>query len=92
MCIPMPDDHSVADGAGTTGSLHIPGSKCQIPERTAGHVKTLQQLMQESKMVVDDSTITSHIKRIRKKFIDIDSDFDCIDTVYGMGYRWNVDE
>lgn len=43
-------------------------------------------------MVVDDSTITSHIKRIRKKFIDIDSDFDCIDTVYGMGYRWNDDE
>ena len=54
-----------------------------------GHVKNRQQLMQESQMVVDDSTITSHIKRIRKKFVKIDSDFDCIDTVYGMGYRWN---
>jgi len=53
------------------------------------HVKNRQQLMQESKMVVDDSTITSHIKRVRKKFLKIDSDFDCIDTVYGMGYRWN---
>ncbi len=54
-----------------------------------GHVKNRQQLMQESQMVVDDSTITSHIKRIRKKFLQIDSEFDCIDTVYGMGYRWN---
>ena len=54
-----------------------------------GHVKNRQQLMQESQMVVDDSTITSHIKRIRKKFVQIDPEFDCIDTVYGMGYRWN---
>lgn len=55
----------------------------------AGHVKSRQHLMQESKIVVDDSTITSHIKRIRKKFMVIDAEFDCIDTVYGMGYRWN---
>ncbi len=54
-----------------------------------GHVKNRQQLMQESQMVVDDSTITSHIKRIRKKFMQIDTTFDCIETVYGMGYRWN---
>ena len=54
----------------------------------SGHVKSRQQLMDESKMVVDDTTITSHIKRIRKKFIQLDADFDCIETVYGMGYRW----
>lgn len=54
----------------------------------AGHVKSRQQLMDESKMVVDDTTITSHIKRIRKKFVQLDGDFDCIETVYGMGYRW----
>lgn len=54
-----------------------------------GHVKNRQQLMQESKMVVDDSTITSHIKRIRKKLLQVDPEFNCIDTVYGMGYRWN---
>lgn len=54
-----------------------------------GHVKNRQQLMQESKMVVDDSTITSHIKRIRKKFLQLDPEFNCIDTVYGMGYRWS---
>ena len=55
----------------------------------AGHVKSREQLMQESKIVVDDSTITSHIKRIRKKFQQLDPQFSCIDTVYGMGYRWN---
>lgn len=53
-----------------------------------GHVKNRQALMQEAKIYVDDSTITSHVKRIRKKFIAQDSEFDCIDTVYGMGYRW----
>jgi len=59
--------------------------------KRVGHVKNRQQLMQESQMVVDDSTITSHVKRIRKKFMLLDAEFDCIDTVYGMGYRWNVD-
>ncbi|WP_395341329.1 proteobacterial dedicated sortase system response regulator [Ningiella sp. W23] len=54
----------------------------------SGHVKSRQQLMEESKMVVDDTTITSHVKRIRKKFMSLDSTFDCIETVYGMGYRW----
>jgi len=44
--------------------------------------------MTDSKIYVDDSTITSHIKRIRKKFIKTDEHFDCIETVYGMGYRW----
>ena len=53
-----------------------------------GHVKNRQALMQEAKIYVDDSTITSHVKRIRKKFIAQDPEFDCIDTVYGMGYRW----
>ena len=56
--------------------------------RRPGHVKSRGQLMQESNMVVDDTTITSHIKRIRKKFQALDPGFDCIDTVYGMGYRW----
>ena len=56
--------------------------------RHAGHVKSRQQLMDESRMVVDDTTITSHIKRIRKKFLQLDNDFDRIETVYGMGYRW----
>jgi two-component system OmpR family response regulator len=53
-----------------------------------GHVKNRDQLMQDAKIVVDDATITSHIKRIRNKFLALDKSFDCIDTVYGMGYRW----
>ncbi|MBL4820615.1 MAG: proteobacterial dedicated sortase system response regulator [Gammaproteobacteria bacterium] len=57
-----------------------------------GHVKSRQVLMQESKIYVDGSTITSHVKRIRKKFMQVDKDFDCIETVYGMGYRWNISE
>lgn len=57
--------------------------------KNPGFVKNRQQLMQDSKIYVDDSTITSHIKRIRKKFNRIDKTFDCIETVYGMGYRWN---
>jgi two-component system, OmpR family, response regulator len=53
-----------------------------------GHVKNREQLMGEAHVVVDDSTITSHVKRIRQKFAAVDPPFDAIDTVYGMGYRW----
>jgi two-component system, OmpR family, response regulator len=52
-----------------------------------GHVKSRDALMTESKIYVDNSTITSHIKRIRKKFQQVELS---IDTVYGMGYRWNL--
>jgi|SRR5579862_1495522 len=54
-----------------------------------GHVKDRDSLMRDAKIVVDDSTITSHIKRVRRKFLAVDPAFDCIATVYGMGYRWN---
>jgi len=53
-----------------------------------GHVKNRDQLMEDARIVVDDATITSHIKRIRNKFLKVDSNFSCIETVYGMGYRW----
>lgn len=56
--------------------------------RYPGHVKNRQQLMDAANVVLDDSTITSHIKRIRKKFLTGDPEFNCIETVYGMGYRW----
>jgi two-component system, OmpR family, response regulator len=55
-----------------------------------GHVKSREQLMREAQLVVDDSTVTSHIKRIRRKFIAVDRGFDQIDTAYGMGYRWKA--
>lgn len=53
-----------------------------------GHVKNRQQLMDAANVVLDDNTITSHIKRIRKKFREFDATFDAIQTAYGMGYRW----
>src|SRR3984885_7402435 len=56
--------------------------------RNPGHVKNRQQLMDAASVVLDDNTITSHVKRIRRKFQQADPAFDSIQTVYGMGYRW----
>jgi two-component system, OmpR family, response regulator len=56
--------------------------------RFPGHVKNRDQLMSAAQVVVDEATITSHIKRIRKKFLLVDADFDAIDTMHGVGYRW----
>ncbi len=56
--------------------------------RYPGHVKNRQQLMDAAQAVLDDNTITSHVKRIRRKFVAIDESFDAVETVYGMGYRW----
>ena len=53
-----------------------------------GHVRNREQLMAAASVVLDDSTVTSQIKRIRAKFAAVDETFDCIETVYGMGYRW----
>jgi two-component system OmpR family response regulator len=58
--------------------------------RYPGHVKNRDQLMQDASILVDDATITSHIKRIRRKFQVADPDFDEIETVHGMGYRWKA--
>ena len=55
-----------------------------------GHVKTREQLMRDANMVVDEGTVTSHIKRIRKKLAAPDPQFDAIESVYGMGYRWRA--
>ncbi len=54
-----------------------------------GHVKNRQQLMDSANVVLDDNTITSHIKRIRRKFQLIDAGFETIETAYGIGYRWS---
>jgi len=62
-----------------------------VMARYPGHVKNRQQLMDAAQAVLDDNTITSHIKRIRRKFMAIDADFNAIETVYGMGYRWLSD-
>jgi two-component system response regulator ChvI len=59
--------------------------------RHPGHVKTRRQLTHEGyphDNYVSERTIDSHVKRIRKKFEAVDPQFDRIDTVYGMGYRY----
>ncbi len=53
-----------------------------------GEVKTSDKLMQAAKICVEPNTITAHIKTIRARFRDIDSDFDCIKTERSAGYRW----
>ena len=60
--------------------------------KSPGHVKSRQQLMDAANVVLDDNTITSHIKRIRRKFLQLDANFNAIETVYGMGYRWNLND
>ena len=59
-----------------------------------GHVKTRDQLMDAAygdNIYVDDRTIDSHIKRIRRKFKNIDKSFDLIETLYGVGYKYRDD-
>jgi two-component system response regulator ChvI len=61
--------------------------------RRPGHVKSRGRLMEEcypNDAYVSERTIDSHVKRIRKKFEAVDPQFDRIDTVYGMGYRWQA--
>ncbi|HEV8391137.1 MAG TPA: response regulator transcription factor [Dongiaceae bacterium] len=56
-----------------------------------GHVKSRDQLMDAAygeNIYVDDRTIDSHIKRLRKKFKVLDNDFNQIETLYGVGYRY----
>ena len=57
-----------------------------------GIVKTRNQLMDaayQDDIYVDDRTIDSHIKRVRRKFRQVDAQFDAIETLYGAGYRFS---
>jgi two-component system response regulator ChvI len=59
--------------------------------RHPGHVKTRKQLHQDGyphDAYVSDRTIDSHIKRLRRKFEEVDPSFERIETVYGLGYRY----
>jgi len=56
-----------------------------------GVVKSRDALMDaayDHQVYVDDRTIDSHIKRLRRKLKAVDGDFDMIDTLYGVGYRF----
>jgi two-component system response regulator ChvI len=54
-------------------------------------VKNRDQLMDAAygeTIYVDDRTIDSHIKRVRRKFREVDGEFEQIETLYGIGYRY----
>ena len=56
-----------------------------------GHVKSRDQLMDAAygdQVFVDDRTVDSHIKRLRRKFRAVDKSFNCIETLYGLGYKF----
>jgi two-component system response regulator ChvI len=56
-----------------------------------GFVKSRDNLMDaayDDQVYVDDRTIDSHVKRMRKKFRQVDQEFDAIETLYGVGYRY----
>ena len=64
--------------------------ECTLATRP-GVVKSRNALMDaayDDQVYVDDRTIDSHIKRLRKKFKLIDTDFAQIETLYGVGYRY----
>lgn len=59
--------------------------------RRPGHVKNRDQLIDSAygeNIYVDDRTIDSHVKRLRRKFKSVDDDFAEIETLYGVGYRY----
>ena len=63
--------------------------------RHPGHVKTRAQLLEEgypNDAYASDRTIDSHVKRLRRKFQDVDAAFDAIESVYGAGYRLRTED
>jgi two-component system OmpR family response regulator len=101
-----PDEHTVEDGPlrlqpeQMRVSWHGTPVELTVTElwilyalvRHPGHVKSREQLMEAADTYVDLATITSHIKRIRRKFQQVDPAFDAIEAVYGAGYRWVTQE
>ena len=80
-------------------SLHAQPVKLTVTEflllqslaQRPGFVKSRDNLMDaayDDQVYVDDRTIDSHIKRMRKKFREVDNEFDAIETLYGVGYRY----
>jgi two-component system response regulator ChvI len=62
--------------------------------RQPGFAKTREQLLEEGypfDEYMSDRNIDGHIKRIRKKISQLDPEFDGIETIYGLGYRYRAD-
>ena len=53
-------------------------------------IEKIVKLKSRNFLKIEDRTIDSHVKRIRKKFKRVDEKFSAIETRYGSGYRWNV--
>ena len=82
------DGKSLPDKLTTTEFLIV-----QELAKRPGIIKERSQLMDiayREDTDIEDRTIDSHVKRIRKKFKKVDEDFSAIETRYGSGYRWNV--
>jgi len=83
------------NGEGRRGDVALTVTEFMILETLAarpGFVKSREQLMDaayQDDVYVDDRTIDSHIKRLRKKFRAVDHQFKGIETLYGVGYRFN---
>lgn len=90
-------DHLSLDTQSLTASWRDTPVKLTVTEclyvqaltQQPGQVCSRNALMKAASIVVDDSTISSQIKRIRNKFAAIDDQFNQIEAVYGLGYRWN---
>ncbi|MCY4531101.1 MAG: winged helix-turn-helix domain-containing protein, partial [Gammaproteobacteria bacterium] len=59
--------------------------------RAPGHAVSYDMLMNATmQSLVTNNTINTHMRNIRKKFEEIDPEFDCIKSEYGFGYRWSA--
>ncbi len=82
------DGNQLPDKLTTTEFLIV-----QELAKRPGIIKERSQLMDiayREDTDIEDRTIDSHVKRIRKKFKKVDNNFSAIETRYGSGYRWNV--
>jgi two-component system response regulator ChvI len=87
------DGKPLPDKLTTTEFLIVKELSKRPGAKRPGVIKERSQLMDiayKENTDIEDRTIDSHVKRIRKKFKKIDSNFSAIETRYGSGYRWNV--
>jgi len=91
--VPVTDEDANRLGASVPDWPAFPDSPgaLQALAQRPGFVKSRDSLMDaayDDQVYVDDRTIDSHIKRLRKKFKVVDDDFEMIETLYGVGYRF----
>ena len=88
----LDDRHGSGDGNRRLAARRGPPRGLAALAQRPGFVKSRDQLMDaayDDQVYVDDRTIDSHIKRLRKKMRTVDDNFSAIETLYGIGYRYN---